>query len=116
MSDPLIFAANYSSISPLEVLVRYIPLSATLYTHLLQQSRTLYSPEHLYNRENESLIGQSIRYKYPHRQTQSAQALDSIVCVLLALCYEELQPRSSHGVVLAGHPMFGEPAPHGSIG
>ena len=46
----------------------------------------------LYNKENESLIGQSIRSKYLHCQTQSAQALDSIVCVLLALCYEELQP------------------------
>ena len=92
MSDPLIFDANYSCISPLDALVRYIPLSATLYIHLLQQTRTLYSAERLYNRENGSLIGQSIRHKYPHCQTQSAQALDSIVCVLLALCYEELQP------------------------
>ena len=116
MSDPLIFDANYSCISPLEVLVRYIPLSATLYIHLLQQTRTLYSAERLYNRENGSFIGQSIRRKYPHRQTQSAQALDSIICLLLALRYEELQPRSSYGVVLAGHSMFGEPALHGSVG
>ena len=92
MSDPPIFSAYYSSKSPLRALVRYIPLLATLHIHLSQRTRTLYSAEHLYTRKNESLIKQRIRHKYPHRQTQSAQALDSIVCVLLALCYEELQP------------------------
>lgn len=111
-----IFSANYSFVSPLEVLVRYILLSATLYSHLLQRIRPLYFAGRLYNKENESLIGQSIRHKCPHRQTQSAQALDSIVCVLLALCYEELQPRGPRGVVLAGHSMSGESAPHGSVG
>ena len=92
MSDPPIFDTNYSSISPLRAQVRYITLSATLYIHLSQQTRTSYLANRLYIRKNESFIGQSIRHKYPHRQTQSAQALDSIVCVLLALCYEELQP------------------------